>query len=82
MNPTKETTKYDDIKIGDFVETKYECGSDMWTKDRKYICKVIDKDIDNIPKPNILIENSEGKQAKIHSKCGEIYFKKVNSYLG
>jgi hypothetical protein len=77
--------KYDDIKIGDFVEALSDCGTDLVVKQNgrySYICKVVDKDIDNLPKPNIVIENKEGKQAKIHSKCGQAYFRKVNSYLG
>lgn len=69
-------SKYDGIEVGDYVDTLGACGANMYSFKKGYICKVIGKNIDGTPKPNILIENANGKQARIHSQCGEQYFNK------
>lgn len=69
---------YENYQIGDLVEALGLCGRSMWVFETGYYCKVVEKDVEKFPTPNICIANSKGKKAVLHSQNGLNFVVKVS----
>jgi hypothetical protein len=69
---------YEKYQVGDSVEALGLCGRNMWVFETGYYCKVVEKDVERFPIPNICIANSKGRKAVLHSENGLNFVVKVN----